>query len=189
MGSRIDGTVCFASILMLSLIRLDRGTALWRTPTVAADDTPLPTLALVLKLHKPLVCLHGGEQPSLRRHVASCPRVNELSLGFVRILSMRPVDGHSYLFFGWEFVGVVCCYRGFVLAFVLLGIVVILVLVLSRSGTLSNQVSLLAAVVALHVGLSPSVVVAADTTSAEAAATSPQAWSTALSDSGGVGSV
>ena len=43
MESRIDETVCFASILTLSLIRLDRGTALWRTPTVAADDTLLLT--------------------------------------------------------------------------------------------------------------------------------------------------
>ena len=43
MESRIDGTVCFASILTLSLIWLDSGTAAWRTPTVAADDTPLLT--------------------------------------------------------------------------------------------------------------------------------------------------
>ena len=43
MESRIGGRVCFASILTLSLIRLDRGTALWRTPTVAANDTPLLT--------------------------------------------------------------------------------------------------------------------------------------------------
>ena len=43
MESRIDGRVCFASILTLSLIRLDRGTASWRTPTVAANDTPLLT--------------------------------------------------------------------------------------------------------------------------------------------------
>ena len=43
MESRIDGRVCFASILTLSLIRLDLGTASWRTPTVAANDTPLLT--------------------------------------------------------------------------------------------------------------------------------------------------
>ena len=43
MESRIGGRVCFASILTLSLIRLDRGTASWRTPTVAANDTPLLT--------------------------------------------------------------------------------------------------------------------------------------------------
>ena len=43
MESQIGGRVCFASILTLSLIRLDRGTALWRTPTVAANDTPLLT--------------------------------------------------------------------------------------------------------------------------------------------------
>ena len=46
MESRINGTVCFASILTLSLIRLDRGTAAWRMPTVAADDTPLLTRLL-----------------------------------------------------------------------------------------------------------------------------------------------
>ena len=44
MESRIDKRVCFASILTLSLIWLDRGTVLWRTPTVAANDTPLLTL-------------------------------------------------------------------------------------------------------------------------------------------------
>ena len=44
MESRIDGRVCFASILTLSLIRLDRGTASWRMPTVAANDTPLLTI-------------------------------------------------------------------------------------------------------------------------------------------------
>ena len=38
---------CFASILTLSLIRLDRGTASWRTPTVAANDTPLLTQMMV----------------------------------------------------------------------------------------------------------------------------------------------
>ena len=43
MESRINGTVCFAFILTLSLIQLDRGTALWRTPTMAADNTPLLT--------------------------------------------------------------------------------------------------------------------------------------------------
>ena len=43
MESWIDAMVCFASILTLSLIWLDRGTALWRTSTVAADDTPLLT--------------------------------------------------------------------------------------------------------------------------------------------------
>ena len=46
MESRIGERVCFASILTLSLIRLDRGTASWRTPTVAANDTPLLTDAL-----------------------------------------------------------------------------------------------------------------------------------------------
>ena len=46
MESRIDGRVCFASILTLSLIRLDRGTASWRMPTVAANDTPLLTTHL-----------------------------------------------------------------------------------------------------------------------------------------------
>ena len=43
MESRINETVCFASILTLSLIRLDCGMTLWRTPTVAADDIPLLT--------------------------------------------------------------------------------------------------------------------------------------------------
>ena len=47
MESRINGRVCFAFILTLSLIRLDRGTALWRTPTVAANDTPLLTLGIL----------------------------------------------------------------------------------------------------------------------------------------------
>ena len=46
MESRINRRVCLASILTLSLIRLDRGTALWRTPTVAANDTPLLTFAI-----------------------------------------------------------------------------------------------------------------------------------------------
>ena len=41
--SRINGTgFCF--LITLSLIWLDCGTALWRTSTVAADDTPLLTL-------------------------------------------------------------------------------------------------------------------------------------------------
>ena len=43
MESRIDRRVCFAFILMLSLIRLDCGTVLWHTLTVAANDTPLLT--------------------------------------------------------------------------------------------------------------------------------------------------
>ena len=43
MESRINRRVCFTSILTLSLIQLDCGTALWRTPTVAANDTPLLT--------------------------------------------------------------------------------------------------------------------------------------------------
>ena len=44
MESRINGRVCFASMLTLSLIWLDRGMASWRTPTVAANDTPLLTI-------------------------------------------------------------------------------------------------------------------------------------------------
>ena len=53
MESRIDETVCFASILTLSLIQLDCGTALWRTPTVAADDTPLLTEARQARQGRP----------------------------------------------------------------------------------------------------------------------------------------
>ena len=43
MESRIDGTG-FCSLLTLSLIWLSCGTALWSTPTVAADDTLLLTI-------------------------------------------------------------------------------------------------------------------------------------------------
>ena len=52
MESQINGRVCFASIPTLSLIWLDRGTASWRTPTVAANNTPLLTSRLILENSK-----------------------------------------------------------------------------------------------------------------------------------------